>query len=97
MKSVDYAKSLDLGLSFLYETAGIVLSNVFDDCSIFGYIGTIAALAKLGGTEFLKRNEFLRNKLNERSYLIKPDKPMDKQAARFLSQINPVARLKIHC
>ena len=28
LKSVDYAKSLDLGLSFLYETAGIVLSNV---------------------------------------------------------------------
>lgn len=38
---------------------------------------------------------FLRNKLNERSNLIKPDKPMDKQAARFLSQINPVARLRV--
>lgn len=95
LKRDDYAKALDLGFSCLCDAAGVALSATFDDWTIFGFVGTFAALAKLGGTEFLKRNDFLRNKLNERSNLIKPDKPMDKQAARFLSQINPVARLRV--
>lgn len=95
LKKDNQSKYLDLGFSFLCDAAGVALGTAFDDLPDYLFVGTFATLAKYGGIEFLKRNDFLRNKLNERSNLIKPDKPIDKQAARFLSQINPVARLRV--
>jgi len=74
---------MDLGFSFLSEFPGVP------------FLGTVAVIAKLGAGKFVEKNEPLRNKLNEMRNLIKPDKPMDKQAARFLSQISPVARLRV--
>lgn len=84
-KKAELSQSMDLGFSFVSDLSGVP------------FLGTVANIAKLGVGKFLEKNESLRNKLNEMRNLIKPDKPMDKQAARFLSQINPVARLKIHC
>jgi hypothetical protein len=95
LKRDKQAKHLDLEFSLLCDVAGFALGKAFDNLAIFGFVGTFAALAKYGGRKFIERNDFLRNKLNEREYLIKPDKPIDKQAVRFLSQVSPVARLKV--
>lgn len=84
-KKAELSQSMDLGFSFVSDLSGVP------------FLGTVANIAKLGVGKFLEKNESLRNKLNEMRYLIKPDKPMDKQATRFLSQISPVARLKTHC
>ena len=82
-KKAELSQSMDLGFSFLSEFPGVP------------FLGTVAVIAKLGAGKFVGKNEPLRNKLNEMRNLIKPDKPMDKQAARFLSQISPVARLRV--
>ena len=82
-KKAELSQSMDLGFSFVSDLSGVP------------FLGTVANIAKLGVGKFLEKNESLRNKLNEMRNLIKPDKPMDKQAARFLSQINPVARLRV--
>lgn len=82
-KKAELSQSMDLGFSFLSEFPGVP------------FLGTAAVIAKLGAGKFVEKNEPLRNKLNEMRNLIKPDKPMDKQAARFLSQISPVARLRV--
>jgi hypothetical protein len=84
-KKAELSQSMDLGFSFISDFSGVP------------FLGTIANMAKLGVGKFLEKNESLRNKLNEMRNLIKPDKPIDKQATRFLSQISPVARLKTHC
>lgn len=84
-KKAELSQSMDLGFSFVSDLSGVP------------FLGTVANIAKLGVGKFLEKNESLRNKLNEMRNLIKPDKPMDKQANRFLSQISPVARLKTHC
>ena len=84
-KKAELSQSMDLGFSFVSDLSGVP------------FLGTVANIAKLGVGKFLEKNESLRNKLNEMRNLIKPDKPMDEQAARFLNQISPVARLKIHC
>ncbi len=95
LKRDEQAKRLDLELSLLCDVAGFALGKALGDLAIFGFIGTFAALAKYGGSKLIEKNDFLRNKMNERENLIKPNKPMDKQATRFLSQISPVARLRV--
>lgn len=94
LKRIEHAIALDLGFTFLCDMAGPALGNAFDGYPVFLPIGSIVALARLGGKKFLQENDFLRNKWGERWNMIEPDKPMDKQAVRFLSQISPVARLK---
>lgn len=82
-RKTELTQSMDLGFSFLSDLSGIP------------FLGTAAIIAKLGASRFLEKKESLRNKWNEKKNLIKPDRSMDKQAVRFLSQISPVARLKI--
>ena len=94
LKRIEHAIVLDLGFTFLCDMAGPALGNAFDGYPDFLPIGSIVALARLGGKMFLQENEFLRNMWGELWNMIEPDKPMDKQAVKFLSQISPVARLK---
>ena len=95
LKGTGRAIALDLGFSIFCDIAGPALGMAFEDFPDFLPVGTVATLARYGGKKFLQESEFLRNKWGEHWNLIKPDKPMDKQAVRFLSQISPVARLKI--
>ena len=80
-KRIDRVKSMDLGYTFLSDLSGIP------------FLGTITFLARLGVGMLFEKNEYLRNKWNEIHNLITPQKTMDKQVVRFLSQISPVARL----
>lgn len=83
LKRADLAKSMDLGFSF------------FSDLLPIPFFGSFTSLAKLGIGKFLEKNENLKNNWNEFRNKINPEKPMDKQVVKFLSQISPVARLKI--
>lgn len=82
LKRNDFAKSMDLGFSFFTDLPGIP------------FLGTIVNLAKLGIGKFFEKNDVFQSKWNEFKNKINPEKPMDKQITRFLSQISPVARLK---
>lgn len=58
LKKDNQSKYLDLGFSFFCDAAGVALGTAFDDLPDYLFVGTFATLAKYGGTEVLKRNDF---------------------------------------
>lgn len=75
-------RALSLGFSFLSSLVPIP------------FFGFIIDLLKYGGKAILEKNSKIQKMVYDMKNTINPRKPMDPQAIRFLSQINPVARLE---
>lgn len=75
-------RALSLGFSFLSSLVPIP------------FFGFIIDLLKYGGNAVLEKNNKIQKMIYGMRNTINPGKPMDSQAIRFLSQINPVARLE---
>ena len=75
-------RALSLGFSFLSNLVPIP------------FFGFIIDLLKYGGKAILEKNSKIQKMIYGMKNTINPRKPMDSQAIKFLSQINPVARLE---
>lgn len=75
-------RALSLGFSFLSNLIPLPLFGFFVD------------LLKNGGMAIFESNKNLQEMFYGMKNTINPEKPMDPQAIKFLSQINPVARLE---
>lgn len=75
-------RALSLGFSFLSSLVPLPLFGFFVD------------LLKNGGKAIFERNEKIQEMFYGMKNTINPEKPMDPQAIKFLSRINPVARFE---
>lgn len=85
-----YQSILSLGSTFIFD----FLSSYFFDTPLIS-IGAFIELLKFDGKQIFDKNETMKKMFYDMKNSINPNKPMDPQAVKFLSRINPVARLEI--
>lgn len=89
-KEKAYQSFLSLGSTVIFD----FLSYYFFDTPLIS-VGSFIELLKFDGKQIFDNNEKMKKMFYDMKNSINPNKPMDPQAIKFLSKINPVARLEI--